>query len=99
MVSDSNYLVITIPNFTVSSPWLSYIGLVEVVWKVVTVILNWCLTASIAYHKFLHEFRADRVTGITTATLEAKILQQLSNTREEVLWMIFMDLHKVYNAL
>ena len=49
------------------------IGLVEMMWKVVTAILNRRLTASIAYHDFLHGFQAGRSTG--TATLEAKLIQ------------------------
>ena len=55
------------------------IGLVEVIWKVVAVILNRRLTASTAFHKFLHGFRAGCGTG--TATLEANLLQQLAALR------------------
>ena len=73
------------------------IGLVEVVWKVVAAILNLHITASITYHDFLHGFRAGHGTG--TATLKAKLLQQLADMREEVLYMIFLDLHKAYDAL
>ena len=73
------------------------IGPVEVTWKVVAAILNRRLTASITYHNFLHRFRAGRGTG--TATLEAKLLQQLAALREEVLYVIFLDLHKAYDAL
>ena len=51
------------------------IGLVEVMWKVVAVILNRRLTSSITFHDVLHGFRAGRGTG--NATLEAKLLQQL----------------------
>ena len=46
------------------------IGLVEVMWKVVAVILNCRFTSSITFHDVLHGFRAGRGTG--TATLEAK---------------------------
>ena len=49
------------------------IGLVEAVWKVVTVVLNFYLTTSIAFHNVLHRFRAGRGTG--NATLEVKLLQ------------------------
>ena len=42
-------------------------------------------------------FRASRGTG--TATLKSKLLQQLAALREEVLYVIFLDLHKAYNAL
>ena len=80
--------------------WEKYycgIVLVDVMWKVVAAILNCRLTASIAYHNFLHEFRAGRGTG--TATLEAKLLQQLAALRKEVLYVIFLDLQKANNAL
>ena len=52
------------------------IGLVEVMWKVEAEILNCWLTASITFHKFLQGFWVGRSTG--TATLEAKLLQQLA---------------------
>ena len=73
------------------------IGLVELMWKIVAEILNFRITASINFHDFLHGFRAGCGTG--TATLEDKLLQQLASLREEVLYVIFMDLHKVYEAL
>ena len=73
------------------------IGLVELMWKIVAEILNFRITASITFHDFLHGFRAGCGTG--TATLEDKLLQQLASLREEVLYVIFMDLHKVYEAL
>ena len=73
------------------------IGLVEVMWKVVAVILNRRFTSSITFHDVLHGFRAGRGTG--TATLEAKLLQQLAAMREEVLYVIFLDLSKASYAL
>ena len=66
-------------------------------WKVVAEILNRWRMASITFHYFLHGFRAGRGTG--TATLEAKLLQQLAALREEVLYMIFLELHKAYEEL
>ena len=66
-------------------------------WKVVATILNRRFTASITYHDFLHRFRAGRGTG--TVTLKATLLQQLAALREEVLYVIFLDLHKAYDAL
>ena len=48
------------------------IGLVEVMLKVVTAILNLRFTSSITYHDALHGFRAGCDMG--TATLEAKLL-------------------------
>ena len=73
------------------------IGLVEVMWLVMAVILNRRLTSSITFHAVLHGFRAGCGTG--TATLEAKLLQQLAAMREEVLYVIFLDLTKAYDAL
>ena len=55
------------------------IVLVEVVWKVVTVILNLRFTASTDFRGFFHGFRAGCGTG--TASFEAKILQQLTAMR------------------
>ena len=73
------------------------IGLVEVVWKVVAAILNYRLTDSINYHNFLHGFWTYHGTG--TANLKAKLLQKLASMREEVLYVIFLDLHKANAAL
>ena len=69
----------------------------EVTWKVVSENLNCWITAYITYHKSPHEFQAGRGTG--TATLEVKLLQQLATLREEVLYVIFLDLNKKYDAL
>ena len=73
------------------------IGLVEVMWKVVAEILNLWLTASITFHDFLHGFRAGCDTG--TATLDTKLIQQLAALREEVLYVILLDLHKACDTL
>ena len=55
------------------------IFLMEVIWKVVAAILNFRLAASITFHGFLHIFWEGRGTG--TATLGAKLLQQLAALR------------------
>ena len=73
------------------------IGLVEMMWKVVAAFLNLRRTASITFPDFLHGFWAGRGTG--TATLEAKLLQQLAALMDEFLYVIFLDLHKAYDAL
>ena len=49
------------------------------------------------YHDFLHGFWSGRGTG--TATLKAKLLQKLADFREEVLYVIFLDLHKAHDTL
>ena len=60
-------------------------------------ILNYCFTASIAFHDVLHSLWAVRGTG--TNPLEAKLLQQLYYMSEEVLEEIFLDLNKTYDTL
>ena len=66
------------------------IGLVEVVWKAVTVILNRRLTAYINYYKSLYGFRAGR--GMGTAINKVILLQQVTAMKEEVVHTIFLDL-------
>ena len=73
------------------------IGLVEVVCNAVTVILNFCFAASITYHDSLHGFWS--YCGMGTAFLDIKLLQKVMVMREEVLYMILLDLHKVYYTL
>ena len=69
----------------------------EVTWKLMTVILHRRLTTGLQLHDVLHGFRKGR--GTRTATLEAKLLQQLAAMREEVLYVTFLDLTKAYDAL
>ena len=69
----------------------------EVIWKEMAAILNLQITASITFHNFLHGSQA--CCGKGTATLEANLLQQLAALWEEVLYVIFLDLHKAYDAL
>ena len=73
------------------------IGIVEVLWKVVTVFLNRHFISSIAFHDFLHGFQSGCST--VAASLNSKMLQQLTAMREEVVYAIFLDLNKAYDAL
>ena len=73
------------------------IGLVEFLWNTVTVILNLRLTVEMRLHKTLHGIHTGRGTG--TAYIEANLLQHPMDMREEVLYEIFLDLHKAYGAL
>ena len=66
-------------------------------WKVVAEIQNRRFTASINYHDFLHGFRTGCGSG--TTTLEANLLQHLAALREEVLYVIILELHRAYDAL
>ena len=56
------------------------IGLVEVTWKLMAVILHCRLTTGLQLHDALHGFREG--CGTRTATLEDKLLQHLAAMRE-----------------
>ena len=60
-------------------------------------LLNHRITTAILLHDMLHGFRVGHRTG--TATLKANLLQQLTAMREAVLFKVFLDLWKSYNAL
>ena len=73
------------------------IGLVYVLCKTVMEILNRRLTAVIKFHNMLHGFQANR--GTRTASLKAKLIQQIKARMEEVMYDIFFDINKSYDAL
>ena len=60
-------------------------------------ILNCRFTTSTNFHNVLHGLWVGY--GICNASLEDKLLQNLKAIREEVLYAIFLDLHKTYDAL
>ena len=63
----------------------------------VVVILNCRLRVDITLHDIIQKLRASCSTG--TNSLESKLFQQLTYMGEEVLYEIFMDLIKSYDAL
>ena len=73
------------------------IGLAEVLWESIASLLNRRLTSAISFHDTLHGFWAGHGTG--NAALEAKIHQQLMAMGEVVLFKVFRDLRKAYDAL
>ena len=73
------------------------IGLVEVLWKTVTGLLNHRFTSEIRFHDFIHGFWADRGTG--TSTLKAKLIQHLTSMRGVVLYNISPVIQTAYNSL
>ena len=75
----------------------SVIGLTQVLCKTVLEVIKWHVGEDIVYHDVPHSLYADRGTG--TASLEAKLLQQLMEMREDFLYKIFLDLRKAYDAL
>ena len=66
------------------------IGLVEVLWKTATGILNYRLTSEIQYHENLNGFCTGR--GTETASITAKLLQKLMYTIEAFLYDILLDI-------
>ena len=64
------------------------------VWKVVMVIINRRLTNSIYFQDINYGLWVGRSTR--TASLEAKLIQQLMDMREEVMYKISLYLKKAY---
>ena len=62
-----------------------------------TGILNFRLAVAIQFHDTLYGFCTGR--GIGTASLEGNMVQQLMEMREEVLYEIFLDIHKAYDFM
>ena len=73
------------------------ISLVEDIWKAIAIINYWRLADYIKLHEILH--RSIAWIGTGKANSEVKILQNIEGLRQEVLYEIFVDLHKDYYAL
>jgi hypothetical protein len=73
------------------------IGLLEVIWKLLTSIIDVRIKAAIDFHDALHGFWAKRGTG--TAIIEAKLFQQLASIHQVPVFEIFLDLKKAYDTL
>ena len=73
------------------------IGLLEVLWKAITYIMNLWLLSSITFHNVCPNFHAVKGTG--TATVKVKLQQQLTSTRKAFLHLIFLGLLKAYYEL
>ena len=73
------------------------IGIVGVLCKVISIIFDRCLEESIELHDVVQMSRVWRGTG--TATLEAKILQEITGMQKEVLYDIFIYMHTSNDCL
>ena len=62
-----------------------------------TGILNHRLAVAIKFHDTLYWFRT--VRGTSNTYIKDKLIQQHMKMREEVLYEVFLDLHKTYDAL
>ena len=63
------------------------IGLVKVVWKVCATVVNCRLRQEVVLHDDLHRFIGGR--GKDTATLEAKLSQQITGLTHKPLFQVF----------
>ena len=68
------------------------IGLVEVLWKTITSLLDRWITAAIYFHDALRGFGVGQ--GMVTAALEDKILQHLTSMREAVIFKVLLYIWK-----
>jgi hypothetical protein len=73
---------------------LPFVGILEVIWKLVATIIDGRLKAAIPFHDTLHGFRPRRGTG--TFIIEAKLFlfQQLASIQQVPLFEVFLDLKK-----
>ena len=60
-------------------------------------IIYTCLRASVRLHNALHGFRAGRRTE--TVILDLKMVQELKSMDQEPLFLVFLDLRKVYYTI
>ena len=72
------------------------IGLLDPIWKVVEVVMDNRLEV-LDYHDCLHGFLAGRGTG--TATTEVKLAKKLAYIDQVLLYGVFINLRKAYNAM
>ena len=60
------------------------IRIVKVLWKALSGVINWRIGAAVQFHDKVHGLRA--VWGTGTNSLEAKLLHQLTEMREEIFY-------------
>ena len=65
--------------------------------KLIAIIIDRRLADSINFHEIMHGFKYHREKG--KATLEDKILQYISGLHHEVLYEIFLYIHKAHDSL
>jgi len=73
------------------------IGLLELLWKLISAVINWRLMDNIQFHDDLHGFLPN--CGTRTACLEAKLEAQLAIITGQPLYHIYLDFVKAYDSL
>ena len=73
------------------------IGLLELVWKVVKVVIDNRIKLVVKLYDVLYVFCAGMGTG--TAIMEHKLVQELASVDQDPLFSVLLDLRKAYNNL
>ena len=73
------------------------ISMVEILWKVCSVVVNFCLKLSVRLHDVLHGFREGQGAGMDT--LEANLEQQPAELAHDPLFQVFLYVRKAYYSL
>ena len=73
------------------------INLFDALWKLIDIIMDTRLTAAVQLQEFLHGFTARR--GTSTATIQAKLAQELASVERDPLFLIFLDLRKAHDTI
>lgn len=73
------------------------IALLEVIYKLISAIINRRMADAITFHQAVHGFCRGRGTG--TAIIEAKLRMQLAQRTTKPLYFVFLDLKKAYDTL
>ena len=73
------------------------IALLEIIYKLVSSLINSRIQSAVTLDDALHGFRPHRGTG--TAIMETKLLMQLHCRLDRPLFMVFIDLKKAYDTL
>ena len=73
------------------------IALLEIIYKLISAIINRRLAAKITFHDAVHGFCRGRGTG--TAVIEAKLRMQLAQRTTKPRYFVFLDLKKAYDTL
>ena len=73
------------------------IRIMEVLRKAVLGVINQRIRMAVKCHDVLHCLWAGQ--GTRNASLKAKLLQQLTSMREDILYEVFLDLRKAYAVL
>lgn len=73
------------------------IGLLEIIWKLLSSTIDFRMKGAIQVHPAMHGFRTGQGTG--TASIKLKLHIQLATIHQIPLHIIFLDLKKAYDSI